>query len=297
MRIRHLLATLAIVSLASLMSACDDSSAPSALASGSTGGVSFRLSSADSAAVSGTVDSILLKAISGNDTLIVRGPFGSPLSFSSLPTGRCVLQAYLFSGNGTIRWSGSDTVQVSAGEEAQATLVLHKATGSIRVNVVLDSSSIATDSSFVFYTTTTQPDYPGSYAYTLNTQGDAARLVTSYVNGQTVTDTLRATLGATALAKARQLLEASAARHLAVLPRPLKKDTMITAKGDTLYGYPTPVGGSTITRSSIYADGRTVSVALHQDTQLPSATWSSLNPVDSLLAALFPTALFPKASF
>ena len=292
MRIRHLLATLAIVSLTSLMSACDDSSAPSALASGSTGGVSFRLSSADSAAVSGTVDSILLKAISGNDTLTVRGPLGSPLSFSSLPTGRCVLQAYLFSGSGTIRWSGSDTVQVSAGIETQATLVLHKATGSVLVNVVLDSSTIATNSSFSFYSTKIQPDYPGYYEYTLNTQGNATRLVTTYVNGKTVTDTLRATLGPAALAKAHQLLDAPSVQQLAVLPRPLERLIRVDANGDTLYGYPTPIGGRTTTRSIIYAEGHTISVALHQDTQIPSATWDSLNPVDSLLAALFPTVSF-----
>lgn len=293
MRIRHLLVVLAVFSLVFLMSACDDSPASSVLTSGATtGGVNFRLSSVDSAAVSGTVDSILLKAISGRDTLTARGPFGSPLSFSSLPTGSCVLQAYLFSGSGTVRWSGCDTIQVKAGEETQAMLVLHKATGSICVNVILDSSTVATNSNFVSYSTTIQPDYPGYYAYTLNTQGDAARLLTTYVNGQTVTDTLRATLGPTALAKVHQLLEATPVQQLAVLPRPIERHIMVTAKGDTLYGYPTPVGGSTTTRSIIYADGHMISVALHQDTQIPSVTWNSLNPVDSLLAALFPPVSF-----
>jgi hypothetical protein len=292
MRIRHLFAVLAISSLAVLTSACDGSSTESTLTSEATGGVGFRLSSADSAAVSGTVDSILLKAISGSDTLTARGPFGSPLSLSNLPTGRCVLQAYLFSGNGTVRWSGYDTVQVKAGEETQAMLVLHMATGSIRVNVVLDSSTSPTNSSFTFYSTTIQPDYPGDYAYTLNKQGDAARLLTTHVNGKTVTDTLRATLGPAALAKIHQLLDAPSVQQLAVLPRPIKRLIRVDAKGDTLYGYSTPVGGSTTTRSIIYADGHMISVALHQDTQIPSATWDSLNSVDSLLAALFPPVSF-----
>ncbi len=87
MRCRSFLAALSFSVLLGL-GACDpDGVAAVAGPDAGTGGVTFRLSSADSLAVAGTVDSVQVEAVSVGGTIHARGAFGSPLTLSGLPAG------------------------------------------------------------------------------------------------------------------------------------------------------------------------------------------------------------------
>lgn len=273
------------------LSGCDESKLSPLASSDAVGAVSFRLSAPDSIVLSGTVDSVLLRAISGSDTESIRGPIGSALVLSGLPEGPCSLEAFLFGKDGTLRWSGRDSVQIRAGVETPATLVLHKATGSVHVTIVLDSSQ-ANDSNFTLYTMIVHRDYPIEFTYTLDAKGNITLVRNSYTSGAKAFDTTYAQLSSTDLAHARNLLESMAARHPGTLPERTEIDTIIQ-NGDTTYVEDISCGGNVLTRNVAYANGTVASSVFNRNTQDESANWSVLNPVDSLLEVLLPMR-FPQ---
>lgn len=285
MRLSHTPAFVAIA-LAISLSGCDESTSSPLASPEAVGAVSFRLSSADSSALVGTVDSVLLRAIAGHDTESVRGPLGTSLVISGLPEGPCSLEAFLFGKDGTLRWSGHDTVRVRSGEETPATLVLHKAAGSVRVTVVLDSS-VTVDSSFALYSLKVHPDYPANFFYTLDARGAATLVRQSHANGAEVFDTTRVQLSASAFARVRALLESAAARHPGTIPERTEIDTIIQG-GDTSFVKDVLCGASVLERTITYANGTTAISSLNYNTQDESINWSILNPVDSLLEASLP---------
>lgn len=285
MRLSHT-PVFAAIAFAIGLSGCDESKLSPLASPEAVGAVSFRLSSADSSALVGTVDSVLLRTVTGHDTESVRGPLSTPLVLSGLPEGPCSLEAFLFGKDGALRWSGRDTVQIHAGEETPATIVLHKATGSVRVTVVLDSS-VVTDSSFALYSLEIHHDYPVSFAYTLNATGALTLVRQSSANGAKVFDTTYAQLSASAFARARALLESAAARHPGALPERTEIDTIIQ-NGDTAYVKAFLCGSDVLTRTVTYANRTSASSTFNKNTQEESANWSALNPVDSLLEALLP---------
>lgn len=295
MRIRPLLAAFSLASLATL-SACDSSSITSVApnSSAGTGTVSFRLSASDSQAVAGTVDSVLVTATTARGTTVARAAFGSLLTLADLPAGQCLLKADLYDRTGLLHWTGSDTVQVTASRTTQATLVLHNVLGSVQVDVKLDSTPVV-DSSFVLYSSTTHPDYPLQYTLTLDARGNATRFLTRYLNGAQVVDTARAQVDSATLVGFRALLQASAARHPAPLPAYVAyADTLVDSAGN-LHVYPAIlVGGSTITRSIAYADGKSVTTTL-DGTNQSNADWTRLDPIDAKLVSLFPSP-FPSGN-
>ena len=248
--------------------------------------MSFRLSAADSSALSGTVDSVLLRAISGSDTESIRGSIGSALVLSDLPEGPCSLEAFLFEKDGTLRWSGRGSVQIRAGEETPATLILHKATGSVRVTIVLDSSQ-ANDSNFTLYTLVVHRDHPIEFIYTLDAKGNIILVRNNYTDGAKAFDTTYAQLSSTDLAYARNLLESMAARHPGTIPERIEIDTVIQ-NGDTTYVKDDLCGGDVLTRTVAYANRTSASSTFNSNTQDESANWIVLTPVDSLLENLLP---------
>lgn len=283
---RFYISVLTAFVLAAGLSGCDESKLSPLASSDALGAVSFRLSAADSSVLSGTVDSVLLRAISGSDTESIRGPIGSALVLSGLPEGPCSLEAFLFGKNGALLWSGHDTVQIRAGVETPATLILHKATGSVRVTTVLDSSQ-ANDSNFTLYTLIVHRDYPIEFTYTLDAKGNIILVRNSYTGGAKAFDTTYAQLSSTDLAYARNLLESMAARHPGTIPERIAIDTVIQ-NGDTTYIDDSYSGGDVLTRTVAYANGTSDSLMFNSNTQDESANWSVLDPVDNLLEALLP---------
>jgi hypothetical protein len=282
----------AAFALAVSLSGCDESKLSPLAPSDAVGAVSFRLSTADSSALSGTVDSVLLRAISRSDTESVRGSLGSALVLSGLPEGPCSLEAFLYGKDGTLQWSGHDTVRVRAGEETPATLVLHKATGSVRVTVVLDSTRSG-DSSFTLYTMTVHPDYPIEFTYALNAKGTLS--LVRYFFGQRTSDTTIAQLSSADLARMRTLLESPAARHPDTLPELAEIDTVVK-NGDTTYVKSFLCGGPYYERSIAYANGNIASSAYNSNTQQESSGWIALSPVDRLFESLLPMRVPQQAN-
>jgi len=291
MRLHPLLASLAFGCL-TFLGACDPSTVSSLAPSAATGKAGFRLSSSDSLAVAGTVDSVLLTATTEHGTRQARGAVGSPLVIANLPEGRCLLQADLFDRAGLIHWSGSDTVEVIAGQQVQASLVLHKVTGSVLVDVTLDSTA-AIDSSFALYSTTYLPDYPKSFQWTLDAQGNATRLHFHYVDGAQVVDTSVAKVDSGTMAGFRTLLQAAAARHPSALPkRYIPQDTALDSQGNLVITTPLLCGGSTTIRNVRYADGSSASTTLSTTVSEASSDWISLDPIDAELVRLLPYTAF-----
>jgi len=283
---RFYISVLTAFALAAGLSGCDESKLSPLASPDAVGAVSFRLSAADSSALSGTVDSVLLRAISGSDTESIRGSIGSALVLSDLPEGPCSLEAFLFEKDGTLRWSGRGSVQIRAGEETPATLILHKATGSVRVTIVLDSSQ-ANDSNFTLYTLVVHRDSPIEFTYTLDAKGNITLVRNNYTDGAKAFDTAYTQLSSTGLAHARNLLESMAARHPGKLPERTKIDTVVQ-NGDTTYVKDDLCGGDVLTRTVAYANRTSASSTFNSNTQDESANWIVLTPVDSLLENLLP---------
>lgn len=258
------------ISLMAVLSACD-STRHASTDSGAAGGVSFRLSSADSTVVAGTVDSIQIEAISRiYGTVKAQAPFGQTVTIPDLQSGTWTLQATLFRKDGAISWAGKCTVEVKPGEVTSAKIILHKAHGSIRVEVVLDTVEVI-DSRFVSYKFDFKPVLPSYDTYSLDSAGNAVHVHVSYSSGDSAT-TEKAKLDAVTLGMIRGLLSSEAARN----PAP---------NHDIPEGR--RFGGATIQRTTSYANGLLVTNSINFVIQDPSSDWNSLNPVDSLLQKLF----------
>lgn len=258
------------ISLMAALSACD-ANRHASTASGAAGGVSFRLSSADSMVVAGTVDSIQIEAISTiYGTVKAQAPFGQTVTIPDLQSGTWTLQATLFRKDGAISWAGKGTAEVRPGEVTTAKIVLHKAHGSIRVEVVLDTVEVI-ESRFVAYKFAFLPVYPSYDTYSLDSTGNVVHVHVSY-SPRDSAFTQKAKLDAAALGMIRGLLSSQAARN----PAPNKD----LSEGQR-------VGGATINRTISYADEQIVTNSINFNIQDPSSDWNSLNPVDSLLQKLF----------
>ncbi|MEN9355083.1 MAG: hypothetical protein RL318_2408 [Fibrobacterota bacterium] len=288
MRFPSILAAFSFACLASLM-ACDPEEVSSL---GSTpearsGSVAFRLSSADSLAVSGSVDSVLVQAHSSYGATEARGTFGSALTLSNLPAGQWVLHATLFNKAGAIRWAGCDTFEVKPGEETRATLRLFRTSGSIRVDVVIDSTP-KVDSSFVTYVTTFKPVYPARRTWMLDAQGNVTLISTTMGAYGDSSDTSHTKLNDSTLAWAKGLLESATIRR-PIAPPPAQRgmDTIYNASGDSIRIIPIFfVGGATIDRRVSYANASSSFMSLNWNIQQPSASWTALDTLDNLLESL-----------
>lgn len=123
---------------------CLDSTAPASLLNAQTevGGVSFRLSSSEILVLRESVDSIRIEASrQGYPTRSASGTLEGVTRLSDLEAGIWSLKVALFDSSRAIRWAGDTTVDVQSGGTTDAVVRLRKATGSVHVRIVLDSST------------------------------------------------------------------------------------------------------------------------------------------------------------
>lgn len=123
---------------------CLDSTTPASLLNvqAEVGGVSFRLSSSEILVLRESVDSIRIEASrQGYSTRSASGTLEGVTRLSDLEAGIWSLKVALYDSSRAIRWTGDTTVDVQSGGTTDAVVRLRKATGSVHVRIVLDSST------------------------------------------------------------------------------------------------------------------------------------------------------------
>lgn len=121
---------------------CNEEAAHSLIASKDLGGVSFRLSRADSAAFATVADSVRIQASrEGYPVHSVSGSLRGTTSLPDLEPGSWRLEIALYDSLHALRWYGDTSVEVRAGVATDALVRLYPAKGSVNVRIVLDSSS------------------------------------------------------------------------------------------------------------------------------------------------------------
>jgi hypothetical protein len=140
------------------------------------------------------------------------------------------------------------------------------------------------DSSFRLYSVSFWYDRPSTDAYTLDSLGNAVHMA-----GHLETlDTLRAVLPASDLARAKAILETTASRHPTQIPYPFQLFAYLDpTTGETLVDTERIDGGSSTTRTIRYADDSISSMFAHSAVRELPDSWTALDPVDSMLVALF----------
>ena len=138
---RQILPLAASLAVALTMSGCDrtaDSNAPQAVASGA---VAFRLSDTVAGTLSTQADSLRLTATRpGQASRVALGSLDGFLFLDSLPAGRWTLEVVAFRFDGSVSWAGTDSVDIQPGRTADAVVHLRRASGNVRVRVVLDTA-------------------------------------------------------------------------------------------------------------------------------------------------------------
>ena len=90
------------------------------------------------------------------------------------------------------------------------------------------------------------------------------------------------------LVRVKSLLETSASRHPTSIPYPFQLVTVLDSTGKASCDTAWIDGGSTTSRTIAYSDGSSSSMSAHSAVQQLPDSWTALDPVDSLLAAVFP---------
>jgi len=121
---------------------CNEEAVRSLTASKDLGGVSFRLSQADSLVFATVADSVRIQASrDGYPLHSVSGSLRGTTSLPDLEPGNWRLEIALYDSLHALRWYGDTTVEVRAGAATDAFVRLLPAKGSVNVRIVLDSNS------------------------------------------------------------------------------------------------------------------------------------------------------------
>jgi len=145
MRLKSTLFALISASLLGLnLEGCnlDSSKAPTSLAESVAGGFAFGLDSATLTTARPYADSLRVELRQGTQLHSVSAALDSTVRVTGLESGRWILTAGLYAKDGTLRYAGTDTVQVSAGQTAHSDLVLRPAKGSVQITIRIDSSLV-----------------------------------------------------------------------------------------------------------------------------------------------------------
>lgn len=138
-----LLAMLAALPLG--LSGCYEKTQPmdpvSSLSQDGAGGVAFRLSAADLAGLGVAVDSVRIEAErAGFPSRFATGSLQQQVELSDLAAGTWNLKVALYDNVSQIHLYGEVLVQVQPGRSVDAEVRLRRATGSVRVHIVIDDS-------------------------------------------------------------------------------------------------------------------------------------------------------------
>lgn len=137
-----LLALLPAALLGLTTTACDRTSA-NALTSpdrGLQGGFAFSLDSLTFATAKPWADSLRVELRQGTQLRAVSASLDGSVRIQGLENGPWIVSAGLYSKDGALKYFGSDTVLVSAGQVAQSDLVLRPAKGSVNVTIRIDTT-------------------------------------------------------------------------------------------------------------------------------------------------------------
>jgi hypothetical protein len=140
---------LVFTGLALSLTACDNRelvAASTTEESSITGNVAFRLSDTVLQVVKQTSDSVRIEAVrEGYTTQMATGSIGGNTLLTGLAPGTWTLKVATFDTLQAVSWYGETTVQVESGKTANAVVVLKRASGSVNVQIVLDTVQTTVD--------------------------------------------------------------------------------------------------------------------------------------------------------
>jgi hypothetical protein len=156
---------LVFTGLALSFAACDRRDVVSASGteeSSATGKVAFRLSDTLLHVVKQTSDSVRIEAVrEGFAPRTVAGFIGGITHLSNLEPGAWTLKIATFDALRVVSWYGETVVQIKAGSTVEAVVVLRRASGSVNVQIVLDTALAVVDTLTVPYIQGNASDYQG----------------------------------------------------------------------------------------------------------------------------------------
>ena len=142
MKAKLLLALPLLLGLNLGLSGCQDrveAADPTGLSAQEGGKVSFRLSSAEIATLGSGFDSVRIEAVrEGFATQISAGSLTQSVVLNNLSAGGWTLRVALYDADQAIHYYGEALVQILPGRTVDAEIHLRKATGSVRVRIILD---------------------------------------------------------------------------------------------------------------------------------------------------------------
>jgi len=146
MRIKIPLLAVLFATLSLSLASCDTDALVNSASDGasSPGGVSFGLDAQTIAAVQSSVDSLRLELRQGTVVRTQAVALDSSVRVSDLAAGRWFISVGLYNKQGVLKYYGSDSVTVVAGEVAKADIGLKPAKGSVDISIHLDSATIDT---------------------------------------------------------------------------------------------------------------------------------------------------------
>lgn len=146
MRIKIPLLAALFATLSLSLSSCDTDALVNSASEGTSlpGGVSFGLDAQVIATVHSTVDSLRLELRQGTVVRTQAVVLDSSVRVSDLAAGRWFIGVGLYNKQGVLKYYGSDSVTVVAGEVAKADIGLSSAKGSVDVSIHLDSATMDT---------------------------------------------------------------------------------------------------------------------------------------------------------
>jgi len=143
MRIKIPLLAVLFATLSLSLASCDTDALVNSASGGtsSPGGVSFGLDAQTIAAVQSSVDSLRLELRQGTVVRSQAAALDSSVRVSDLAAGRWFIGIGLYNKQGVLKYYGSDSVTVVAGEVAKADIGLKPAKGSVDISIHLDSTT------------------------------------------------------------------------------------------------------------------------------------------------------------
>ncbi|MBK9579663.1 MAG: hypothetical protein IPK50_15500 [Fibrobacterota bacterium] len=107
------------------------------------GKISFRVSAAELVAIGPGIDSVRIDAVrAGYPTQSAWGSLSQTTLLEGLQSGPWTIQVALFDASQAVHWFGEAVVQVFPGKSVDAEVHLRKATGSVRVRIILDDPQV-----------------------------------------------------------------------------------------------------------------------------------------------------------
>jgi heat shock protein HslJ len=143
-----LLALIPAAFLATAMNACDTDSVTGTETNAPViqgqGGFAFGLDLQTIATVRPYVDSLRIELRKGNQVRTLSAALDSSVRISDLENGTWTIGVGLYANTGILKYYGSDTVIVKAGEVAQADIHLRPASGSVDILIHIDTTAPCT---------------------------------------------------------------------------------------------------------------------------------------------------------